>query len=249
MYKKFDWRCRVLSLCTFVILMAATYGRRKAKRERRGSHCRCLSLRERGGEGPKKTTAKNFGPLPICIFPKRKQCRSTYVLSKKTIYFRNPIHKNFLIQTFPSLYELSAVEEGRGQCISLASIEIYFRMRFSGIVSSWTLPSPPWDQAKYTVCIFCIQYVIVRGLLGCVGDHILRNFTLNTWPNLGIKKIAWPPQKKNLGGGSLRQINSCRKVLFRLLLRRRDFALPHIWVLSFYSVEDPRVFYIHMKCI
>ncbi len=84
----------------------------------------------------------------------------------------------------------------------------------SYLLSDSTLPPPSLCQSTlYTDSVWLVWGC---GVLSPVGDHVLcRSLTLCTWPDSVTTKLLDHPKQKLRRGGGLRQINICRKVLYR----------------------------------
>jgi hypothetical protein len=67
-----------------------------------------------------------------------------------------------------------------------------------------------------------------RGVLSCVGDHILQELNTLYLTRFRTYKIARPPQKNQGGEVGLRQINTCRKV--PLLVNFLDVDILHCFL-------------------
>ncbi len=98
----------------------------------------------------------------------------------------------------------------------------YFRPRFVNYCPSNLLfgspppPLPPFSKLKYSIYRQCVAGR-GGGVLSCVGDHILQEFTNLFQTRFRTYKCALPHQTKTSRGvGGLRQINTYRKVPLQL---------------------------------
>jgi hypothetical protein len=83
-------------------------------------------------------------------------------------------------------------------------------------------------QHSHPVTIsICKQYVAGKGVV--LGDLTLRDFSLCMAQIQSLQNCVATPRQKLRRGGGLRKINSyTAKSFSRLLLRRREFALPSL---------------------
>ncbi len=114
----------------------------------------------------------------------------------------------------------------------------YFGPSFVNYCSSnlVNLPPPLSSQSQSTLFTDSVWLGGGGGVLSCVGDHILQEFNTLFLTRFRTYKIARPPKQKPRRGGSLSQINTCRKVpLHRLIFLDNDIWHRFLSVQSFYA--------------
>ncbi len=66
------------------------------------------------------------------------------------------------------------------------------------------------------------------GVLSRIGDHILQEIKTLYLTGFRTYKMLDHPKQRPCRGGSLRQMNTCRKDLYRSFFRLRHFALVFV---------------------